>query len=101
MYRRQAAPWSREMSAISTASKLARALSCASYGGSMPASSLHNGAPTPHVSATLGHADLKTTSVYAHARPGESSRRCPRLDMRKEEKIKEVRAFWQRGSPRW
>jgi hypothetical protein len=27
------------------------------------------------VSATLGHADLKTTSVYAHARPGESSGR--------------------------
>jgi hypothetical protein len=25
--------------------------------------------------ATLGHADLKTTSVYAHARPGESSGR--------------------------
>jgi len=27
------------------------------------------------VSVTLGHADLKTTSVYAHARPGESSGR--------------------------
>jgi Phage integrase, N-terminal SAM-like domain len=27
------------------------------------------------VSATFGHADLKTTSVYAHARPGESSGR--------------------------
>jgi len=25
------------------------------------------------VSATPGHADLKTTSVYAHTRPGESS----------------------------
>jgi hypothetical protein len=27
------------------------------------------------LNATLGHADLKTTSVYAHARPGESSGR--------------------------
>jgi len=34
-----------------------------------------NGAPITLVSATLGHADLKTTSVYAHARPGESSGR--------------------------
>jgi hypothetical protein len=25
--------------------------------------------------ATLGHADLKTTTVYAHARPGERSGR--------------------------
>jgi integrase/recombinase XerD len=33
------------------------------------------GAPLTLVSATLGHADLKTTSVYAHARPGESSGR--------------------------
>jgi hypothetical protein len=33
------------------------------------------GAPITLVSATLGHADLKTTSVYAHARPGESSGR--------------------------
>ena len=32
-------------------------------------------APITLVSATLGHADLKTTSVYAHARPGESSGR--------------------------
>jgi integrase/recombinase XerD len=36
---------------------------------------LDNGAPLTLVSATLGHADLKTTSVYAHARPGESSGR--------------------------
>jgi integrase/recombinase XerD len=34
-----------------------------------------NGAPITLVSATLGHADIKTTSVYAHARPGESSGR--------------------------
>jgi integrase/recombinase XerD len=34
-----------------------------------------NGAPITLVQATLGHADLKTTSVYAHARPGESSGR--------------------------
>jgi len=27
------------------------------------------------MAATLGHADLKTSSVYAQARPGESSRR--------------------------
>ena len=36
---------------------------------------IDNGAPITLVSATLGHADLKTTSVYAHARPGESSGR--------------------------
>ena len=36
---------------------------------------IDNGAPITLVSATLGHADLKTTSVYAHARPGESSSR--------------------------
>jgi site-specific recombinase XerD len=28
---------------------------------------IDNGAPITLVSATLGHADLKTTSVYAHA----------------------------------
>ena len=33
---------------------------------------IDNGAPITLVSATLGHADLKTTTVYAHARPGES-----------------------------
>jgi integrase/recombinase XerD len=33
---------------------------------------IDNGAP---ITATLGHADLKTTSVYAHARLGESSGR--------------------------
>jgi site-specific recombinase XerD len=33
---------------------------------------IDNGAPITVVSATLGHADLKTTSIYAHARPGES-----------------------------
>jgi integrase/recombinase XerD len=36
---------------------------------------IDNGAPITLVSATLGHADLKTTSVYAHARPSESSGR--------------------------
>jgi integrase/recombinase XerD len=36
---------------------------------------IDNGAPITLVSATLGHADLKSTSVYAHARPGESSGR--------------------------
>jgi integrase/recombinase XerD len=36
---------------------------------------IDTGAPITLVSATLGHADLKTTSVYAHARPGESSGR--------------------------
>jgi hypothetical protein len=55
--------------------------------GVNPAASIHwlrhahashaidNGAPITLVSATLGHANLKTTSVYAHARPGESSGR--------------------------
>jgi nitrogen-specific signal transduction histidine kinase len=55
--------------------------------GVNPAASIHwlrhahashaidNGAPITLVSQTLGHADLKTTSVYAHARPGESSGR--------------------------
>jgi site-specific recombinase XerD len=59
----------------------------AEYAGVNPAASIHwlrhahashaidNGAPITLVSATLGHADLKTTSVYAHARPGESSGR--------------------------
>ena len=40
---------------------------------------IDNGAPITLVSATLGHADLKTTSVYAHARPGESSGRYLKL----------------------
>jgi integrase/recombinase XerD len=59
----------------------------AELAGVNPAASVHwlrhahashaidNGAPITLVSATLGHADLKTTSVYAHARPGESSGR--------------------------
>jgi integrase/recombinase XerD len=34
---------------------------------------IDNGAPITLVSVTLGQADLKATSVYAHARPGESS----------------------------
>jgi site-specific recombinase XerD len=34
---------------------------------------IDNGAPVTLVQATLGHSDLKTTSVNAHARPGESS----------------------------
>jgi integrase len=58
-----------------------------SRAGVNPAASVHwlrhahashaidNGAPITLVSATLGHADLKATSVYAHARPGESSGR--------------------------
>jgi len=33
---------------------------------------IDNGAPIMLVSATLGHADLKTKSVCAHARPGET-----------------------------
>jgi integrase/recombinase XerD len=36
---------------------------------------IDNGVPITLVSQTLGHADLKTTSVYAHARPNESSSR--------------------------
>ena len=36
---------------------------------------IDNGAPLSLVSQTLGHADLKTTSVYAHAKPGDSSSR--------------------------
>jgi site-specific recombinase XerD len=36
---------------------------------------IDNGAPITLVSHPLGHADLKTTSVYAHARPIESSSR--------------------------
>jgi integrase/recombinase XerD len=34
---------------------------------------LDRGAPIHLVSATLGHADLRTTSAYTHARPTESS----------------------------
>ena len=36
---------------------------------------IDNSAPITLVSQTLGHADLKTTSVYAHAPPNESSSR--------------------------
>ena len=36
---------------------------------------IDEGAPITLVSQTLGHADLKTTSVYAHARPNDSSSR--------------------------
>jgi site-specific recombinase XerD len=36
---------------------------------------LDNGAPISLVSQTLGHADIKTTSIYAHAKPGDSSSR--------------------------
>ena len=36
---------------------------------------IDNGAPITLVSQTLGHADLKTTSVYAHARPNDCSSR--------------------------
>ncbi len=34
---------------------------------------LDNGAPVSLVSQSVGHADMKTTSIYAHARPGDSS----------------------------
>lgn len=40
---------------------------------------IDRGAPITLVSQTLGHADLKTTSVYAHAKPGESSGRYLKL----------------------
>jgi integrase/recombinase XerD len=36
---------------------------------------IDEGAPITLVSQTLGHADLKTKSVYAHARPNDSSSR--------------------------
>ncbi len=36
---------------------------------------LDNGASIALVSSTLGHADLKTTSVYSHAKPTDSSSR--------------------------
>jgi site-specific recombinase XerD len=36
---------------------------------------IDEGAPITLVSQTLRHADLKTTSVYAHARPNDSSSR--------------------------
>jgi integrase len=36
---------------------------------------IDEGAPITLVSQTLGHADMKTTSVYAHARPNDSSSR--------------------------
>ena len=41
---------------------------------------IDEGAPITLVSQTLGHADLKTTSVYAHARPNDSSSRYLRED---------------------
>jgi site-specific recombinase XerD len=65
--------------------------SAAKRAGVNPAASAHwmrhahashaidNGAPVTLVSATLGHADLKKTSIYAHARPGESSGRYLKL----------------------
>jgi len=36
---------------------------------------IDQGAPITLVSQTLGHADIKTTSIYAHARPNDSSSR--------------------------
>ena len=36
---------------------------------------IDNGAPVTLVSQTLGHADLRTTSVYAYAKPNDSSSR--------------------------
>lgn len=40
------------------------------------------GAPITLVSQTLGHADLKTTSVYAHAKPDDCSSRYLKRTMR-------------------
>jgi site-specific recombinase XerD len=34
---------------------------------------LDNGAPISLVQQTLGHGSIKSTSIYAHARPGDSS----------------------------
>ena len=34
---------------------------------------LDNGAPISLVQQTLGHGSIKTTSIYAHAKPGASS----------------------------
>jgi integrase/recombinase XerD len=36
---------------------------------------IERGAPLPLVQATLGHASIATTGIYAHARPSESSAR--------------------------
>ena len=36
---------------------------------------IDEGAPITLVSQTLRHADLKTTSIYAHAKPNDSSSR--------------------------
>jgi site-specific recombinase XerD len=36
---------------------------------------IDEGAPITLVLQTLGHADLKTTSIYAHAKPNDSSSR--------------------------
>ena len=63
---------------VKTAAKRARVNPAVSVYWLRRAHSSHaidNGAPITLVSATLGHADLKTTPVYAHARPGASSGR--------------------------
>jgi site-specific recombinase XerD len=36
---------------------------------------IDGGAPSTLVSQTLGHADLKTTGIYAHANPNDCSSR--------------------------
>ena len=48
---------------------------CTGFRHAHASHAIDNGAPITLVSQTLGHADLKTTSVYAHAKPGESSGR--------------------------
>ena len=41
--------------------------------------------PSRFLSTTLAHADLKTTGIHAHARPGESSGRYLKTNFQEEE----------------